>query len=270
MDVPKLTDVTPGSGQVQSLVRALKTLEELSQHTNGLTLTRLAKAVGLPRSTTHRLLTTMNALRFVDFDGDTNHWKVGPQAFTVGAAFGGVRDLARLGRPFLRAISLSAKETVNLSVPDRQSQLFVGQVASTSRTPAFVRTGDRLPIHFSAAGKSVMAFWSEDAFTEHVQTADFTQRTERSTCQPKRLSEKLAIYRERGYAFDCEESVGELRCVGAPLFNAYGEPVAAISVSAAASRMEKPRMHALGRELRAAALKLTREIGGKAPAALFQ
>lgn len=262
--------VTPGSGQVQSLVRALSTLEELARHPNGLTLTELAKIVGLPRSTTHRLLTTMNTLRFVDFDCDNNHWKVGPQAFSVGAAFGGVKDLARLGRPLLRAINICAKETVSLSVPERHSQLYVGQVVSTAPAPASVRTGDRLPIHFTAAGKSVMAFWSDDTLSEHLTTADFYQRTERSTCQPARIIEKLALYRERGYAFDCEESFGQLRCVGAPVFNAYGEPIAAISVSAAASRMEKPRMHAIGRELRAAALKLTREMGGKAPSALFQ
>lgn len=75
-----------GLGCVQSLVRAFGVLDELSK-TSGLTLTEVANRVRLPRSTTHRLLTTMQALKYVRFDRDTSHWLIGVQAFNVGAAF---------------------------------------------------------------------------------------------------------------------------------------------------------------------------------------
>jgi IclR family acetate operon transcriptional repressor len=57
--------------------------------------------------------------------------------------------------------------------------------------------------------------------------------------------------------------------VAAPVFDALGEPVAALSISAPAFRMDKPRMHTLGCELRAAALKMTNAMSGRAPASLY-
>jgi hypothetical protein len=72
-------------GRVQSLVRAFGILDELAK-SDHMTLSDLSRAVGLPRSTTHRLLTTMEALRYVAFDRRKNGWSVGVQAFTVGTA----------------------------------------------------------------------------------------------------------------------------------------------------------------------------------------
>ncbi|MCG8441126.1 MAG: IclR family transcriptional regulator [Caulobacterales bacterium] len=257
------------TGQVQSLVRALGALEKLAEHPHGQTLTELAKATGLPRSTTHRLLTTMHSLRFVIFDNDSNRWMVGPQALSVGAAFGGVRDLARLGRPFLRMLNMTSKEAVNLVIADDHHQIYVGQHRAKSITAPPVQPGDRLPLHLGAAGKSMMAFWRDDELDAHLRTTDFTKRTERSNTDAGRLVEKLKVVRERGYAFDCEENMVAVRCVGAPVFDAFGEPAGALSISAQINRMEKPRMHALGRELRAAALKLTNSLGGKVPHVLY-
>lgn len=254
------------TGQVQSLVRALALLEEVSRHPGGLTLTELAAAADLPRSTTHRLLTTMSSLRFVMFDERTCQWRVGPQAFVVGAAFGGARDLARLGKPFLRALNLASSETVSLSVEEKGQQFYVGQASVSSAPSPLFRTGDRLPMHCSAAGKSVLAFWRSDAFEMHVQSSDLTARTASSISTLSALETELREVRARGYATDMEESSREIRCVGAPIFDTVGDPIAAISISAPVSRMSPERMHALGCEVRAAALKFTNSLGGRVPA----
>jgi IclR family acetate operon transcriptional repressor len=262
------SDDASRSGQVQSLTRALRALQALSGERNGLTLTALAAAVKLPRSTTHRLLTTMSALQFVMFDPKTNQWRIGPQAFAVGAAFGDVRDFAQVGRPYLRALNMASRETVSISVPDQHDQVFVAQARGMAQARGLVQSGDRLPIHFTASGKSIMAFWRDNELETHFRTADFTRRTAQSNNNVVLLAEKLAAIKARGFAYDCEETHGDLRCVAAPVFDALGEPVAALSISAPMVRMDKPRMHDLGCELRAAALKMTTALGGRAPAAL--
>ena len=265
----QVTKAAGSTGQVQSLVRALALLEQVSRYPDGLTLTELASATDLPRSTTHRLLTTMSSLRFVLFDEATCHWRVGPQAFVVGAAFGGVRDLARLGKPFLRALNLASSETVSLSVEDKGQQFYVGQAAVNSAPAPFFRTGDRLPMHCSAAGKSLMAFWHSDAFESHLQSAALTQRTAASINSVSALAKDLSEVRARGYAVDIEESSGEIRCVGAPIFDSVGNPVAAISISAPSARMSPDRMHKLGCEVRAAAVKFTNSLGGRLPVSFY-
>ena len=66
-------------GQVQSLTRGLKLLEWISESHSSVALTELAQQAGLPNSTTHRLLTTMQQLGFVRQVGDLGHWAIGAQ-----------------------------------------------------------------------------------------------------------------------------------------------------------------------------------------------
>jgi IclR family acetate operon transcriptional repressor len=77
------------SGQVQSLNRALKILIALGHHSEGLSLSSIARMVGLPTSTAHRLLTTLQNERFVVFDASRLKWRVGVQAHRVGQAYTG-------------------------------------------------------------------------------------------------------------------------------------------------------------------------------------
>lgn len=264
-DVAEAIKCAGASGQVQSLVRALGALEELSRHCDGLTLTALAEAVGLPRSTTHRLLTTMDAMQFVMFDAKSNIWRIGPRAFSVGSAFGGARVISRLGKPFVSALHYQCEETVNIVILEAQNQLYIGQNSTRLVTPFQLREGDRLPAHYGAAGKSMMAFWNEHELDNHLRVCDFTRRTGKSNTDVGCLREKLKIVKERGFAFDCEESMADLRCVGAPVFDHSGTPVAAISISAPLNRMPKSRMYMLGEKVKQAALGVTQSLAGQPP-----
>jgi IclR family transcriptional regulator, acetate operon repressor len=70
-----------GGGQVQSLVRALALLNRVAESPgDGATLTELAQQVGLPASTAHRLLTTLEQERYVRFDQEGRVWSIGVQA----------------------------------------------------------------------------------------------------------------------------------------------------------------------------------------------
>lgn len=78
---------TAPTGQVQSLSRGLKLLEYISEAQGSVALTDLAQQAGLPNSTTHRLLTTMQQQGFVRQVGDLGLWTMGAHAFIVGSSF---------------------------------------------------------------------------------------------------------------------------------------------------------------------------------------
>jgi len=73
--------------RVQSLTRAFGILDVLVEQPNGLNLTEISRIVGLPRSTSHRLLSTLNSLAYVEFDMATTRWLLGRQAYKLGRAF---------------------------------------------------------------------------------------------------------------------------------------------------------------------------------------
>ena len=91
-------------GQVQSLARAISILKALAQADDGMTLTDVALTVGLPPSTTHRLLTTLQHDRMVRFDQGQTLWHVGVEAFVIGNAFIRSRDLVTMARPIMRRL----------------------------------------------------------------------------------------------------------------------------------------------------------------------
>jgi IclR family transcriptional regulator, acetate operon repressor len=112
--------VRTGGDQVQSLVRALSLLNRLSEaEEGGATLTDLAQQVGLPSSTVHRLLTTLEQERYVRFDQEGRLWSVGVQAFISGNAFTKTRSIVGIARPHMRRLMEESGEMVNLAVEAR-------------------------------------------------------------------------------------------------------------------------------------------------------
>lgn len=98
------TTAAQHGGQVQSLTRGLKLLEWIAESHGSVALTELAQQAGLPNSTTHRLLTTMQQLGFVRQVGELGHWAVGAHAFIVGNGFLQSRNLLAIVHPILRKL----------------------------------------------------------------------------------------------------------------------------------------------------------------------
>ena len=249
-------------GRVQSLVRAFGLLDELAK-SDSMTLSDLARAVSLPRSTTHRLLTTMEALRYVAFDRATNRWSVGVQAFTVGAVFAQTRDLGKLGRSIMHSLMAEVNHCVNIAVPEGRGICYVGQVAQNGFRPTAARPGAVLPLHTTASGKVLMAHWTRQEFDDYVSRSALKGRTARSIVDADRLRGELATIRERGYAMDDEEYDAGLRCVAAILHDRHGMAKGALSVSDRSLRLTRSRLDELGPTLISAARQMSREIAAQ-------
>ncbi|MDF0546287.1 IclR family transcriptional regulator [Sphingobium sp. H39-3-25] len=221
-------------GRVQSLVRAFALLDELANCDAGLSLTEIAKRVGLPRSTAHRLLTTMDDLSYVDFQRDTNRWQVGAKAMSVGNAFMRSRDLGKIGQPIMRSLAVDYKETVNISIPDGKEIKFVAQVPAKCKLRTNARPGVHLPMHLTASGKAVLAYLEAPQINQFL-----LQRMSASTAytitDPSRIQTQLSEIRKRGYALDDQESAVGVRCVAAPVLDGDLRVLGALSLSGPAS-----------------------------------
>lgn len=139
---PTRSEESPGKeGAVQSVARALSLLELLGEDDEGYRLSDLSERSGLSPSTVHRLLTTMEQKRFVQFDPYTHLWHVGRQSFSVGAAFVRRRNFVAETIPFLRRIRDRTRETVNLAVAEEGEVVILTQVESREIVRAITRAG---------------------------------------------------------------------------------------------------------------------------------
>ena len=239
----------PATGQVQSLTRGLKLLEWIAESNGSVALTELAQQAGLPNSTTHRLLTTMQQQGFVRQVGELGHWAIGAHAFMVGSSFLQSRNLLAIVHPILRNLMEESGETVNMAV-----------LTHLMRMSAPI--GGKLPMHASGAGKAFLAQLSEEQVTKLLHRKGLHAYTHATLVSPVHLKEDLAQTRKRGYSFDDEEHALGLRCLAACIFDEHREPFAAISISGPISRITDDRVTEFGAMVIKAAKEVTLAYGG--------
>ncbi len=252
-------------GVVQSLARALSLLEVLGEDDDGYRLVDLAERVGLPASTTHRLLTTLEQRRFVQFDREGGLWHIGVQCFSVGAVFLRRRNLVTQSLPFMRRLRDDLGETANLGIEDQGEVVFLTQVESRQMMRAITRPGGRAPMHCSGVGKALLAALPEPDVAEVLRVHGLARLTAKSIARPAQLRQALEAVRKAGYAVDDEEHAVGLRCVAAAVYDEHGTAVAAISVSGPTARIPDGRIPEYGRAVRAAAADVTAALGGRLP-----
>ncbi len=148
---------TEKTGSVQSLRRALSIMKVIAAASDGVTLTEIARATNLASSTVHRLLSTLQQDRFAQFRTDGARWQVGVDAFTVGSAFVGVRDIAKGARPLLRRLMEESGETANLAILNDDMAVYMDQVESRQTMRAICKPGGRAVLHSTSLGKSMLA-----------------------------------------------------------------------------------------------------------------
>lgn len=256
---------TPSPNPVQVLGRAVAILNHLAQSDSGLSLTEVAKAVGLAGSTAHRLLTSLEAERYVRFDGETRLWSIGVQAFVAGAGFLKTRNVVQMARPHMRTLMERSGETVNLAIEEAGAAVYLGQVECREMMRSFARLGARVPLHSSGVGKALLSGLADADRDRLLARTGLPGATPRTITDLAALRADLEAARARGYAVDDEEHAVGLRCVAAPVFNEHGDPACAVSLSGPKARITDERMAVLGGMVAETASRIMAEIGGRGP-----
>ncbi|MFN3973062.1 MAG: HTH-type transcriptional regulator BhcR [Gemmobacter sp.] len=249
---------------VQALDRALGLLDHLAAHP-GLTLTELAEASGQAVATVYRALITLQGHAMVELEEPGQVWHIGGGAFRVGSAFLRRTKIAERSRQPMDALMRASGETANLGVEWKDEVLFLAQVETYEAIRAFFPPGTRGAMHCSGIGKALLAWFPEDRVRGIVARQGLARFTSLSITSEALLARDLARTRERGYSIDDQERAEGMRCIGAPVFNAFGEPVAGLSVSGPAFRVGLADGVRLGALVRAAADQVTEATGGQRP-----
>jgi IclR family transcriptional regulator, acetate operon repressor len=261
---PKAFHDKTDQNTVQALDRALFLLEHLAQGP-GRSLSDLAEETGQAVATTFRALQTLQAHSMVEVEEPGQLWHIGAGAFRVGSAFLRRTKVVERARQPMDALMRDTGETANLGVEARGEVLFLAQVETHEAIRAFFPPGTKGPMHSSGIGKALLAWYPEDRVRQIIARQGLEKFTTLTITSDSALLRDLARTRERGFAIDDQERAEGMRCIAAPIFNAYGEPVAGLSVSGPAFRVglsDAPRIGAL---VTAAARRVTDLTGGALP-----
>lgn len=250
---------------VQTLERVSSILDILGQNPHGISVRDLSSKVGLPKGTTHRLLSSLAYLGYVRQDPKTRNYLLGFKLVELGNLLLGQLDLRKEAAPFLKDLAERTKETVHMVILDRNEVVYIDKVEG-DHNPSGLRMASRIglrnPAHSSAVGKVLLSLLSDEDQGRFFQGKGLLKRTENTIIDPAQLKEHLRAVRNQGYAVDDEENEKGVRCIGAPIYNEAGEAVAAISISGPAFRVTKKMVQELfKKEVMETAQKISRRLG---------
>ena len=236
---------------VQSVDRALDLLEALATAEGEIAITALATRTSLHVSTVHRLLATLLKRGYVRQNPDTSRYYAGARLATLTEGRSRFGELRLRARPLLRQLTEATRETANLVVLDDQHAVYIETVPSPQVVRLFTAVGNRTPVHATGAGKALLAALPparRDAIIERMDLRGYTGHTIVDRAALRRALDEV---RERGYAIDDEEYDEGVRCVAVPV-----AAIAALSISAPASRLSRQRCAELAPLLRRSAAEL--------------
>jgi DNA-binding IclR family transcriptional regulator len=170
--------------------------------------------------------------------------------------------LVRHGLPVLRDLVSVGRETANLAVLDGADVLYMAQFESMERLRMSEAVGTRQPAHSTALGKALLASLPEEQFDQLYGKLDVLKSPTASTItDPRHLKEHLQKVRNEGLAYDFEENVAGVVCLGTVVRNFTGRAIAAMSVSMPIQRFRGEKSIHLKEHLLAAANRLSTELG---------
>jgi IclR family transcriptional regulator, acetate operon repressor len=245
----------------QAVDRAARLLTEVVHATDPMTFTGLSAATGLAKSTTSRLLLALERNGLVRRD---DHGRFLPGEMFVSFAWRGGAEagLVAVAQPFLERLGKATGETVNLGVVSGGLVEQIAQVDSTYFIGGTNWVGLSVPLHCSALGKVLLAHGTAPLPAEKLE-----RRTDKTITSEAALRSELAGVRARGYAITDEELEPGLIAVAAPVHGFDGAVVAALSVSAPATRMTRDRLTATAGHCVAEAAGLSAVLGYRQRAA---
>jgi len=249
---------------VQALDRGLSLLALLARK-DDVTLTELALSAGIATATTHRMLMTLHARGMVTFDEDAQTWGIGAETFRIGSAFLRRTNYVEAGRKIMRTLMETTGETSNLGIEDHGEVVFLSQIETHMNIRAFFRPGTRARMHASGIGKILLAQMPRQAVFAIISEKPLTRMTAKTITTAEGLFHDLEQSRSRGWSVDDEEATLGMRCLAAPIFNEFGEAIAAISISGPAVRLSDEKIAEFGPLVREGAIQVTDMIGGMGP-----
>jgi IclR family pca regulon transcriptional regulator len=237
-----------------SLARGLHVIRAFSGVDRRLTIADVSRATGLTRAVVRRCLYTLRELGYAGSDGRT--YSLQPRILNLGYAYLSTAPIPIAAQPVLEQLSEQIGEATSVAVMDDGEVVYVARAATRRIMAVNLGVGSRVPAYCTALGRVLLAAMPPEQSAKALSTRELVPHTRFTVTSRRQLEEILAETRAEGFAVNDQELEIGLRAIAVPVRNVVGITVAAMNVSAQASRVTR-------RELLEKALPLLRAAAGR-------
>jgi DNA-binding IclR family transcriptional regulator len=226
--------------EVKSALRVLDVLEVLAGTTDPVGASELARRLQVPKSSTHKLLATLERRGYVVGD-EARRFRLHPMYARDGNGWvgGPIAALRRLaGEPLARLAHVTGESAFLGVLRDRTSFEYVDKVVSVHEVRCDAELGEARLLHASSVGLVLLAFRSAQELDHYLEPAALRALTPKTITDPARLRRELAAVRRKGFAVTHDTNAVGASGIAVPILGAGGEALAGLNVSAPSSRFD--------------------------------
>ncbi|KXP06907.1 IclR family transcriptional regulator [Tsukamurella tyrosinosolvens] len=242
----------------QSLTRALEILRLLGEAPAS--LDELADELGVHKTTVLRLLRPLVDARFAYHD-EAHRYHLGSRVFDLAARASEQRGIREIAAPHLVAFNRQYGRTTHLAAREGDAVVYIDKLESRDLIRMYSRVGMEVNLNSSAVGKLMLSTLPDDELRRFVAGMDFTRRTPNTIVTPEDYLAEIERVRAQDWAADREENEPTINCIGAPVRDASGTIVAAVSVSVPDVVLPFDELLDLLEPLRATCAAISRDCG---------
>ncbi|QBI53382.1 IclR family transcriptional regulator [Streptomonospora litoralis] len=234
------TDLTESGAQpkgehyVQSLERGLAVIRAFTAQSPTMTLSEVARVTGLTRAAARRFLLTLVDMGYVRTDGRL--FSLTPRVLELGYAYLSSAGLPEVAQPHLERLAADLHESSSVSVLDGDDVVYVARVSTSRIMNVAINVGTRFPAYATSMGRVLLAGRPAEEVDAYLEKAELARLTAFTVTTPGRLKSEIERVHNQGWALVDQELEEGLRSVAAPVRDRDGRVVAAVNVSAHASR----------------------------------
>ena len=230
-----------------------------------MTFSEIVEKTGLNKSTIHRLLAIGVEERMLRFDSHKKVYLLGSRVFDlVRGAYNGY-DIQAIAIDEMVRLFERFDVNVTVGVPGGHEVVYLRILESPRSMGGVQRPGMRDPIHCSASGKALLAYYPDEVLSSLLNGYDFKRHTERTIVTLEDYRAELEAVRQKGYGWNDREEYDHFLGISAPIFNYMAEPIAVLNIWSLYPRHTMDDLEGWSSDLKQSAARVTDLIGGVAP-----
>jgi len=247
---------------MKAVIKAFKVLETFCVDQPEFAFTEIVNATGLGRTNTHKLLKTLVSLNCLSQNANRAPYRLGPKLFEIGNHYIAQLNLCKVAMPYLVKLAEDFENSVYLCIENKGEALCLERIDGPSNIKVTVlQRGGQLPLHVGAAPLVLLAGMKDQKIAKIMHEKGFKKYTENTVQKMDQLMEKIGKIRKYGYAESWEDVTIGVASYGAPVVDASGEIIAAISIGGILLRFEGERKKHLVNLVKETALAVSKDLG---------
>lgn len=204
---------------------------------------QVAEQLGLAKSSAHDLLTSLAEVGFLSKTIE-GRYQLGWRLVVLSETLLATTELRCEARPVMEEIAAQYQETIHLAILDDTKVVYIDKLEGKQAVRVDITSlGTRLYAHCSAVGKVLLASRPVDDVRRIMELEGMPSFTPNTITELGTLEQELVKIRKQGYAYDEEEIMVDLCCVGAPVRNYTGHVIAALSMSVPTFRFRRSELN---------------------------